>query len=236
MARRRAGAAKPDSTPAKRPAKRPAPLSDRPNPPPPPTERELRDAQVWTLKEEGRSYREIRAETKLGFDTIARIFNANPDRLRSVIASQREERARLWQRHENQSLVQALNMQQSALEYFFNSDGKLKEAKRDEFMKTGPAWARIMRQSASEAALRLHALVHSTMELADSSVSDAEASMGEAGLIDEAIALGVVDMLPAALRERAKRKQEQDNAESSRVRPRPEVSHDGDGRRAGRPR
>jgi len=61
-------------------------------------------AQVWTLREEGKSYRDISAELKINTRTVGRILAKDPARIADLVRAQKEERGKLWQQIENLGL------------------------------------------------------------------------------------------------------------------------------------
>ena len=61
-------------------------------------------SQVWTLREEGKSYRDISREMGICTRTVGRILAEEPARIADLVRAQKEERGKLWQQVENLGL------------------------------------------------------------------------------------------------------------------------------------
>lgn len=166
-------------------------------------------AQVWVLREEGRSYRQISAQLGINPTSVSRILSADPERLGALARAQADDRRRAWQAMEDRSVSFAVQILDEAQSVLFTKGGKrksraLSELQRD-FLKHAEPWLRTARLAADTGAKQSQRLGEAAVAGLTAS-TDAEAAAGEMNdeqIIDAAIELGVVEMLPAELRERA---------------------------------
>lgn len=164
-------------------------------------------AQVWALREENLSLRQIGARVGCSAQTVSRELHADPGRLGALVTAQKEERARLWQQIEHQDLAmirQALEDLKSSL---WTATGKPKPIKDD-----SPTARRIavltrlltpLRMVGDSATAKTQLLTGNPTEITHATTTGLDlASMSDEQIIDMAIDNGIEDMLPPALAEK----------------------------------
>lgn len=185
-----------------------------------PVAEKARAEKIWALREAHKSYREIAAELGCSYSVISEVLAGDPARLDALQAAAREERAKLWQRHEHSSLQQSLRFQQAIYERYFNKDGTIRKKMSGKLATEAARWAAICRQSASDAAAKLQSLGQQPLGApavvpvpgepgaggaGDASEAD-RATIDTESLVDRAIRIGRIDILPPVLAARAQEK------------------------------
>lgn len=162
------------------------------------------EAQVWVLKEEGQPWRKIAEDLGISVQTVGRILAKDPARLEALVSAKREERARLWERVENQSLKSLDTMLRNAHTSLFNRDGTLKKKLsrvEERLLDMGSKWSSNFRHVA-ESATRMNQLLTggATERIGSDGTTNPTEQLTEDQAIEFAVKEGLIEKLPPALR------------------------------------
>lgn len=204
-------ARKPNTTPraSSKPAKprRAAPTDRTGRGPTDPLTPEQR-AQVWALRAEGQSLRQIGREVGCDAKTAQRIMLEDPERYAALATELREERATLWRGLENRSL-RTLDVAAAEAEAILNRVRKgAKVSKADlERVQVLRGLMTPLRMVADSATSKTQLLTGQPTEITQGvgGVLDMD-RMSPEELADMATQLGMVEHLPARLRELAEKR------------------------------
>lgn len=162
-------------------------------------------AQVWVLREEGMSLRQIAKEVRCNARTVMRILEEDPTRHAALVTEQKEERATLWRTMENRSLVALLDAVDEAGE-------TIKRVRKKGYKVTDRDRERVvilrslmtpLRMAADSATARSQLLTGEPTSIAQvGGILDPE-RMSPQEIIALARTHGMVDQLPPRLRELA---------------------------------
>ncbi len=166
------------------------------------------EAQVWVLTEEHMSWRQIKQELGVGFDTISRILSRDPARLGALRSAQRQERSKLWQQIENQGLLTVSRMVAAAGKALFDDKGNPRKnrTKADTaFLEDAARWLAPIRHAAHSATQMTQLLTGGATERNGQADAPAglETELTEDQIIQAFIDDGIVDQLPPAMRAKA---------------------------------
>lgn len=197
-----------------------------PNPPTPPkvrraaqtdaTERgptdpltDAQKAQVWVLRAEARSLRQIGAEVGCDTRTVGRVLQSDPERHAALAAAQKEERATLWRGVENRSLRvldDCLGECEEVIRRLRKPGSKVSQNDRDKVAVLRSLMPNL-RMSADSATARSQLLTGQPTEISQGigGVLDPDRMTPEE-LADMAIQFKMVDQLPPRLRELAEKR------------------------------
>ncbi len=168
-------------------------------------------AQIWVLREEGRTLRWIANDVGVNLSTVQRILVQDQERLETLAHAQREERGQLWKNIENKSLKaidQLLDELHAAL---FTKAGRRKRRAMTkleaEFLDATRPWAGILRLAADSASRHQDKLI--AVGASPGSSTGEQSGVGGEGIPDDAtpeqlaqaaIDLGMVDQLNPVMR------------------------------------
>lgn len=173
-------------------------------------------AQMWVLREEGRSLRQIASEVGCSTRSVQREFHTDPARHATLVRVQKEERAAIWQQSENRSLKLLVKMLEEDQTQLWTPTGRPKKltGKRQEEIFTRIDTIRKMigpiRMAADSSTKMSQLLTGGATEIVGSSSDGVGLGVDPSKMTDEeaielAIAHGLVDELPQALRERVEK-------------------------------
>ena len=192
----------PEETP-KKARSRPKAAPKRPNEPK--TDEEA--AHVWILIEEGNSQREVARQTGFALATVQRILAKDPARIESFRSAKREERAKLWEQIEGES-IKALRDVVRVLHHTVVNPATGKRRKKlttigEKMLNLLPRSAAVFRLAADSATTKAQLLTGGATARLDGLARTTDAAdMTEEQLIAACKELGMVDKLPADLREK----------------------------------
>jgi hypothetical protein len=181
------------------------------------------EAQIWVLKEEDRSYRDIGREIGCSAAHVYRVLSRDPARLEALVTAAKERRAKLWEELENAGLKSSLRWIHAVDKLVFTEDGRVRRGiKPATVFQLAPrmiAAARLAGDSANRSTsaltrVQLHPGGGATITAGvQAGAPTAEEGMDADALIAQALELGpeCVALLPERLRIYAERRQEKDH-------------------------
>lgn len=178
-------------------------------------------AQMWVLRTEGHSLREIGKEIGCDARTVSREFEKDPARHASIVRAQAEERAAVWRKIENRSLHVLLNLVEDVQKALWTPTGRRCNVKTQKFKDETERLELVrkligpLRMAADSATNKSQLLTGGATEIiaqGDSGGLGLDPSkMTEDEIIRLAIAHGLEDDLPQALQEKIKTMGKSDN-------------------------
>lgn len=164
-------------------------------------------AMIWTLTEEGKSQRGVAEVLGISPSAVGRELATQPVELEAVRARQREARARLWRELETLSLEEAVGWMGQLKAYRqkkVDGPGKAISVREERRLLMLPRAIQVSRQAAEGATKMTQLLTGGATERFEQSGTIDETNADQ--LVQMAIDAGVVDKLPPAMQEYAKRK------------------------------
>lgn len=165
-----------------------------------------RSAMIWTLTEEGMSRRGIAKQLNISARSVGRVLSKDPVRLEDLRIAQREARSQKWQRVEELGLDELIGWLERTRDIRI---GKRKPRDSDALV---PSFLRALR-SAAESGTKATELLQGGVTERMGKESTSELTDSPEALIEQAIALNIVDRLPPLLREAAQRRLSEQAAE-----------------------
>lgn len=173
---------------------------------------EAAKAMVWVLTEEGKSQRQVAELLGIVASTVSKTLASDPVALEALRARQREARARLWRELETLSLEEAVGWMGQLKAYRqkkVDGPGKAISVREERRLLMLPRAIQVSRQAAEGATKMTQLLTGGATERFEQSGTIDETNADQ--LVQMAIDAGVVDKLPPAMQEYAKRKMEKGN-------------------------
>lgn len=163
-------------------------------------------AQVWVLTEEGNSQRSTAEQLKISPSQVHKILGEDPVRLEALRARQREARATRWKQVENAGLDELIAWLEEIRKYRETPIGKKTMSQREEMRLTLlPRLVNSLRQAAETGTKTVQLLTGGLTERVGTDREHVETEMSSEQLINTAIELDAIEILPPRLREAAKR-------------------------------
>lgn len=167
-------------------------------------------AKIWTLTEEQLSQREVARQLGLAPGTVGRELAKDPIGLESLRARQREDRAKRWRRIEDMGLDETIGWLERISKIRTGQNRMSKRAMAE--MPLVPRFLQSVRAAAETATKQVQLLTGGATERVEGQGggNDSDAMTPEQ-LIEQAIELDAIQMLPPRLRAQAlleKRKRE----------------------------
>ncbi len=172
-------------------------------------------AHMWVLREEGLSLREIGREIGCHAKTVQREFSKDPARHASLVRAQAEERAAVWRQIENQTLRVLRDAIEDAGEILRTSSGR----KRKKFTEGQVQKAELVRKLIGPLRMAADSATNKSQLLAGKPTEIVAGGGGGLGLdptqmneddvLQLAIEHDLIHLLPAALKEKVEKMQDQ---------------------------
>jgi len=169
-------------------------------------------AQMWVLREEGLSLREIGRQVGCHAKTVQREFSKDPARHASLVRAQAEERAAVWRQIENHSLRVLRDVIEDAGEILRTPAGR----KRTKFSEGQTQKADMIRKLIGPLRMAADSATNKSQLLAGKPTEIVggggglgldPTQMNEDDVLQLAIEHDLIHLLPAALREKVEKKQ-----------------------------
>lgn len=162
-------------------------------------------AMIWILREQGLSQRAIAERVLVTAPTVHRELSRDPIRLEAIIARQREDEARGWQKIASKGRDETNGWLELCEEVRLGDKGKKKlSAYKLKLMALAPSYLRAVQLTANQSAKLTQLLTGGATERIDGTVqtNSIDASTAEQ-LIEQALELDQIGLLPPYLRPRA---------------------------------
>lgn len=164
-------------------------------------------ASIWTLTEEGHSQRATAELLKLAPSTVSEELAKDPTRLEALRARQREDRARQWKRIEALGLDEVIGWLERSKKYRL-----AKRSPKELRFPMVPRFLHAAVRAADSATKTVQLLMGGVTERVGGDPRQSVDEMDGETLIQMAIELNQVEILPPRLRAAAKRKAKEQDA------------------------